>query len=152
MPKTITIFDTTLRDGEQAPGASMDHSAKIQLARQLARLNVDVIEAGFPISSPEDFESVKAIAQEVEGPSVAGLARALPKDIERCWEAVQHAQKPRIHTFIGTSKVHVEKRFGKTEAEVLKMAVDGVELACSLCDDVEFSAVHGHLQHFGLGL
>ncbi|MGI5816991.1 MAG: 2-isopropylmalate synthase [Armatimonadota bacterium] len=140
MPRSITIFDTTLRDGEQAPGASMDHSAKIQLARQLARLNVDVIEAGFPISSPEDFESVKAIAQEVRGPSVAGLARALPKDIERCWEAVRHGEKPRIHTFIGTSKVHVEKRFGKTEAEVLQMAVDGVTLACSLCDDVEFSA------------
>ena len=140
MPRTIRIFDTTLRDGEQAPGASMDHSAKIQLARQLARLNVDVMEAGFPISSPEDFESVKAIAQEIEGPTIAGLSRALPKDIERCWEAVQHAQKPRIHTFIGTSKVHVEKRFGKTEAEVLKMAVDGVTLAASLCDDVEFSA------------
>ena len=140
MTRTITIFDTTLRDGEQAPGASMDQSAKIQLARQLARLGVDVIEAGFPISSPEDFESVKAIAQEIEGPSIAGLARALPKDIERCWEAVQHSSKPRIHTFIGTSKVHVEKRFGKTKAEVLQMAVDGVTLACSLCDDVEFSA------------
>ncbi len=140
MSRTIAIFDTTLRDGEQAPGASMDHSAKIQLGRQLARLNVDVIEAGFPISSPEDFESVKAIAQEVEGPSIAGLARALPKDIERCWEAVKHSDRPRIHTFIGTSKVHVEKRFGKTEDEVLQMAVDAVELATSLCDDVEFSA------------
>ncbi len=140
MSRKIVVFDTTLRDGEQAPGASMDHGAKLQLARQLARLNIDVIEAGFPISSPEDFESVKAIAAEVRGPSIAGLARALPKDVERCWEAVQHAQKPRIHTFIGTSKVHVEKRFGKTEAEVLQMAVDAVELACSLCNDVEFSA------------
>ncbi len=140
MARQIRIFDTTLRDGEQAPGASMDMAAKLQLARQLARLNVDVIEAGFPISSPEDFEAVSAIAEETEGPSIAGLSRALPKDIERCWEAVRNAGKPRIHTFIGTSKVHVEKRFGKTEAEVQQMAVDGVALACSLCDDVEFSA------------
>ncbi|MEA3400116.1 MAG: 2-isopropylmalate synthase [Armatimonadota bacterium] len=139
MSRMITIFDTTLRDGEQAPGASMNTGAKLQLARQLARLNVDVMEAGFPISSPEDFEAVSAIAREVEGPTIAGLSRALPQDIERCWEAVQHARKPRIHTFIGTSKVHVEKRFGKTEDEVLQMAVDAVELACSLCDDVEFS-------------
>ncbi len=140
MARQISIFDTTLRDGEQAPGASMDMAAKLQLARQLARLNVDIIEAGFPISSPEDFEAVSTIAREVEGPCIAGLSRALPRDIERCWEAVQHAQRPRIHTFIGTSKVHVERRFNKTEDEVLQMAVDAVELACSLCDDVEFSA------------
>lgn len=140
MSRQIIIFDTTLRDGEQSPGASMNTAAKLQLARQLARLNVDVIEAGFPISSPEDFEAVSTIAKEVEGPTIAGLARALPKDIERCWEAVQHAAKPRIHTFIGTSKVHVEKRLHKTEAEVLQMAVDSVTLAASLCADVEFSA------------
>ncbi len=140
MSRQIIIFDTTLRDGEQAPGASMDTAAKMQLARQLARMNIDVIEAGFPISSPEDFEAVSAIAKEIEGPTIAGLSRALPRDIERCWEAVQHAQKPRIHTFIGTSKVHVERRFHKTEAEVLQMAVDAVRLATSLCDDVEFSA------------
>ena len=140
MSRQITIFDTTLRDGEQSPGASMDTAAKMQLARQLARLNIDVIEAGFPISSPEDFEAVSAIAKEIEGPTIAGLSRALPKDVERCWEAVQHAHKPRIHTFIGTSKVHVERRFHKTEAEVLQMAVDAVTLAAGLCDDVEFSA------------
>lgn len=140
MSRQIIIFDTTLRDGEQSPGASMNTAAKLQLARQLARLNVDVIEAGFPISSPEDFEAVSTIAKEIEGPTIAGLARALPKDIERCWEAVQHAAKPRIHTFIGTSKVHVEKRLHKTEAEVLQMAVDSVALAASLCADVEFSA------------
>ncbi|HUS80937.1 MAG TPA: 2-isopropylmalate synthase [Armatimonadota bacterium] len=140
MARKITIFDTTLRDGEQSPGANMDTAAKMQLARQLARLNVDVIEAGFPISSPEDFEAVSAIATEVSGPSIAGLARALPKDVERCWEAVKHSDRPRIHTFIGTSKVHVERRFKKTEAEVLGMAVAAVELACSLCPDVEFSA------------
>lgn len=140
MSRQIIIFDTTLRDGEQSPGASMNTAAKLQLARQLARLNVDVIEAGFPISSPEDFEAVSAIAKEIAGPTIAGLARALPKDIERCWEAVQHAAKPRIHTFIGTSKVHVEKRLHKTEAEVLQMAVDSVTLAASLCADVEFSA------------
>ncbi len=140
MARKITIFDTTLRDGEQSPGANMDTTAKMQLARQLARLNVDVIEAGFPISSPEDFEAVSLIAQEIKGPTIAGLARALPKDIESCWEAVKHADKPRIHTFIGTSKVHVERRFKKTEDEVLAMAVAAVELACSLCPDVEFSA------------
>jgi 2-isopropylmalate synthase len=140
MARKITIFDTTLRDGEQSPGANMDTTAKMQLGRQLARLNVDVIEAGFPISSPEDFEAVSLIAEEVKGPTIAGLARALPKDIESCWEAVKHADKPRIHTFIGTSKVHVERRFKKTEAEVLAMAVAAVELACSLCPDVEFSA------------
>ncbi len=140
MARKITIFDTTLRDGEQSPGANMDTTAKIQLGRQLARLNVDVIEAGFPISSPEDFDAVSRIAQEVKGPAIAGLARALPKDVERCWEAVKLSDKPRIHTFIGTSKVHVERRFKKTEAEVLQMAVDAVTLACSLCEDVEFSA------------
>ncbi len=140
MPRKITIFDTTLRDGEQSPGASMNMAAKLQVARQLARLNVDVIEAGFPISSPEDFEAVSAVAQEIEGPTIAGLARALPEDIERCWEAVKYSARPRIHTFIGTSRVHVEKRFHKTEDEVLQMAVDAVKLAVSLCDDVEFSA------------
>ncbi len=140
MPRQITIFDTTLRDGEQSPGASLDQASKLRIAHQLARLNVDVIEAGFPYSSPEDFEAVSTIAQEVRGPTIAGLARALPEDIESCWEAVKHAEKPRIHTFIGTSKVHVEKRLEKTEEQVLEMAVDAVKLACSLCDDVEFSA------------
>jgi len=140
MARHITIFDTTLRDGEQSPGASLDHGSKLRLAHQLARLNVDIIEAGFPYSSPEDFQAVSAIAQEVKGPTIAGLARTLPEDIESCWEAVKYAEKPRIHTFIGTSKVHVEKRLKKTEDEVLQMAVDAVEMACSFCGDVEFSA------------
>jgi 2-isopropylmalate synthase len=140
MARQIKIFDTTLRDGEQSPGASLDTGAKVRIAHQLARLNVDIMEAGFPFSSPEDFEAVSTIAREVKGPTIAGLARARAEDIESCWEAVKHAERPRIHTFIGTSKVHVEKKFLTTEAEVLKMAVEAVELACSLCDDVEFSA------------
>lgn len=140
MARHIKIFDTTLRDGEQSPGASLDTGAKLRIAHQLARLRVDIIEAGFPISSPEDFEAVSTIAREVKGPTIAGLARARAEDIESCWEAVKHAERARIHTFIGTSKVHVEKKFQTTEAEVLRMAVSAVELARSVCEDVEFSA------------
>ncbi|MFQ5808188.1 MAG: 2-isopropylmalate synthase [Armatimonadota bacterium] len=139
MARKIHIFDTTLRDGEQAPGASLNVPEKLQIAHQLARLKVDVIEAGFPISSPEDFEAVKTIASEVRGPAIAGLSRAREEDITACWEAVQAAEKPRIHTFIATSDVHVEQKFRKTHDEILKMAVDAVAYAKSLCDDVEFS-------------
>ncbi|MGD8238351.1 MAG: 2-isopropylmalate synthase [Armatimonadota bacterium] len=139
MARKIHIFDTTLRDGEQAPGASLNVPEKLQIAHQLARLKVDVIEAGFPISSPEDFEAVKTIAGEVRGPAIAGLARAREEDVTTCWQAVQGAKKPRIHTFIATSDVHVEQKFRKTHAEILKMAVDAVAYARSLCDDVEFS-------------
>src|SRR3990172_4777006 len=104
--KKILIFDTTLRDGEQSPGASLTTKEKLIIAKQLAKLNVDIIEAGFPISSDGDFEAVKLIAREVKGPVICGLARTLKKDIDRAWEAVKHSKKPRIHTFIGTSEIH----------------------------------------------
>ena len=140
MPRDIRIFDTTLRDGEQSPGASLNAEQKMTIAHQLAALNVDVIEAGFPHSSPEDLESVSRIAREVKGPIIAGLARTMEPDIESCWKAVQHAEKPRIHTFIGTSNIHIEKKLRKTKPEVLAMAVHAVKFARERCADVEFSA------------
>ncbi|MEI6521440.1 MAG: 2-isopropylmalate synthase [bacterium] len=140
MSQRIIIFDTTLRDGEQSPGASMNIEEKVEVARQLARLGVDVIEAGFPISSDRDFEAVNLIAREVKGPIIAGLCRANDKDIRRAYEAVAPAERKRIHTFIATSDIHMEHKLRKTRPEVLKMAIDAVKLAKSLCDDVEFSA------------
>ncbi|MCK4591055.1 MAG: 2-isopropylmalate synthase, partial [Candidatus Latescibacteria bacterium] len=104
----VVIFDTTLRDGEQSPGASLSADGKLEIARQLARLNVDVIEAGFPISSLDDFQAVSRIAKEIDGPVICGLARAVEADINRCWEAIKHARKPLIHTFIGTSDIHLK--------------------------------------------
>lgn len=135
----IIVFDTTLRDGEQSPGASMNITEKLEVARVLADMNVDVIEAGFPISSPGDFESVKRVAQEIKGPAIAGLSRAHNKDIDRCWEAVKHSDKPRIHTFIATSDIHVEKKLRKSRQEVIDIAVKAVQRAKGYCDDVEFS-------------
>src|SRR5207248_7154199 len=110
----VVIFDTTLRDGEQSPGASLNADEKMEIAQQLARLGVDVIEAGFPISSPDDFEAVRRIAREVKGPIIAGLARAKPEDIDRCWEAVKEAARPRIHTFLSTSDIHLSRQFRMT--------------------------------------
>ncbi len=136
----IKIFDTTLRDGEQSPGASLNEDEKIEVAKQLARLKVDVIEAGFPIASPGDFEAVKRIAKEVKGPAIAGLARARRVDIERAYEAVKYSDRPRIHTFIATSPIHMEKKLGLTPDQVIEQAVEAVKFAKSLCDDVEFSA------------
>src|SRR5438067_1700140 len=104
----ILIFDTTLRDGEQSPGASMTHLEKVEVARSLAALGVDVIEAGFPIASPGDFEAVRAIAADVTGASVCGLARCNERDIDRAWEALRYAQRPRIHVFLSTSAIHLE--------------------------------------------
>lgn len=138
-PNKIIIFDTTLRDGEQSPGFSMNLKEKVEFAHQLKRLGVDVIEAGFPITSVGDYESVKAIALEVEDPQICGLARAVEKDIDRCWEAVQHSKNPRIHTFIATSNVHVERKLRKTPAQVLEMAVKAVKHAKQYLDNVEFS-------------
>jgi 2-isopropylmalate synthase len=135
----VLIFDTTLRDGEQSPGASMTVGQKVALAHQLACLDVDVIEAGFPYSSPEDFESVSRIAQEVKGPTICGLARTKPEDIEACANAVRHAKCHRVHTFVGTSPSHLNK-LSKTADEVLEMAVEMVGYACTLVEDVEFSA------------
>ena len=135
----IIIFDTTLRDGEQSPGASLTIREKLIIAKQLARLNVDVIEAGFPISSDGDFEAVKLIAQEVKGPVICGLARTLKVDIDRAWEAVKHSKKPRIHTFIGTSEIHRTKKLRKSKEEIIQMASEAVKYARSLCRDIEFS-------------
>ncbi|HME99838.1 MAG TPA: 2-isopropylmalate synthase [Terriglobia bacterium] len=136
----IVIFDTTLRDGEQAPGFSMNVEEKLKMARQLERLQVDVIEAGFPIASEGDFEAVKLISAEVRSVTVAGLARALPADIDRCWQALEHAARPRIHTFLATSDIHLKYKFNKTRGEALDIAVKAVERARRLCDEVEFSA------------
>jgi len=142
----IRIFDTTLRDGEQAPGASMNRAEKLEVAQQLARLNVDIVEAGFPIASPDDFEAVKAIAQRVQGPRIAGLARAIEKDVRVAWDAVKEAPKARIHTFISTSPLHMKYQIRKSEAEVLADTAAMVSLARQLSAehadaDVEFSAM-----------
>jgi len=137
--KRVEIFDTTLRDAEQIPGATLNVEQKLEVARQLARLNVDIIEAGFPISSPGDLEAVQRIAREVSGPRIAGLARVIRKDIDAAWEAVRDAEKPRIHTFVGTSDVHVESILRKTRPEVLQMAIDAVRYAKEKTEDIEFS-------------
>ena len=121
MTERVLIFDTTLRDGEQSPGASMTINEKIMLAQQLERLRVDVIEAGFPISSEGDFESVRSIAEKVRTLTIAGLARAAKGDIDRCWEAVRGAARPRIHTFIATSDIHLKYKLKKTRAESMVM-------------------------------
>jgi 2-isopropylmalate synthase len=135
----VLIFDTTLRDGEQCPGGSMTPSQKMEVARALAEMNVDIIEAGFPISSPGDFESVRQIAQEIRGPVIAGLARTRDADIDRCLAALEPAERPRVHTFIATSDVHVQKKLRKTREEVIEIAVRAVERARKGVDDVEFS-------------
>ena len=139
MPDRVIIFDTTLRDGEQSPGASMNTAEKIEIARALAAMKVDVIEAGFPIASPGDFEAVTRVAAEVKGVTVAGLARALEKDIVRAHEAVKGAERPRIHVFLATSKIHMEHKLKKAKEEIVRLAVEGVKLARNLVGDVEFS-------------
>ncbi len=138
----VRIFDTTLRDGEQAPGCTMSLEEKLEVARQLARLNVDIIEAGFPAASPGDWAAVHQIAREVgtpDGPTIAALARANPNDIESAWTAIQPAAKKRIHTFISTSDIHIEHQLRSTRDAVLEKARAMVRLARSLCEDVEFS-------------
>lgn len=136
----VVVFDTTLRDGEQCPGASMNIEEKLEAANQLARLNVDVIEAGFPIASPGDFESVRRVAAEIkEGPVIAGLARAVTADIECAAEALKPAGRARIHTFIATSEVHMQYKLRMTREQVLDSAVKAVKLARKFTDDVEFS-------------
>lgn len=139
MSKRVYIFDTTLRDGEQSPGISLNTGEKLEIAKQLAKLGVDVIEAGFPVTSAGDFEAVKTIAQKVEGPTIAALSRAVPNDVKKASEALKNASKPRIHTFIMTSETQVKYQLKKTYEEVLKLAVEAVELAKSFCEDVEFS-------------
>jgi 2-isopropylmalate synthase len=135
----VMIFDTTLRDGEQSPGCSMNLDEKLQMARQLDRLGVDVIEAGFPIASDGDFEAVQAIAKEVRRPIIAALARCTPDDIKRAGEAISDAARPRIHTFLATSDIHLEYKLRITREEAIKQAREAVGLARLLCEDVEFS-------------
>jgi 2-isopropylmalate synthase len=135
----VIIFDTTLRDGEQSPGCSMNLAEKLRMARQLDRLEIDVIEAGFPIASDGDFEAVQSIAREIRRPTIAALARATREDILRAWGAVSDAARPRIHTFLATSDIHLEYKLRITREEAIQRAREAVGLARSLCGDVEFS-------------
>ena len=137
------VFDTTLRDGEQSPGISLNKQEKLEIAHQLARLGVDVIEAGFPITSPGDFESVQAIAREVEGPVICGLARTSKQDIEAAWNAVKDSERPRIHTFIATSDIHIERKLQTTREDVKGQVRAAVAQAREYTDDVEFSPEDG---------
>ena len=139
MAEKIFIFDTTLRDGEQSPGCSMNLEEKLEMARQLDRLGVDILEGGFPIASQGDFEAVKAISAEIRRPVIAALARASELDIKRAWEALKGAERPRIHTFLATSDIHLKYKLRKTREDVLKQISASVGLAASLCPDVEFS-------------
>src|SRR5918996_2149392 len=137
--RRVEIFDTTLRDGEQSPGISLNTQEKVEIAQQLARLGVDVIEAGFPITSPGDYEAVEAIARGVEGPVICGLARTHKADIDAAWGAVKDAARPRIHTFISTSDIHIEHQLQTDREDVKGQAKAAVTLAKSYCEDVEFS-------------
>ncbi len=143
MPEKVIIFDTTLRDGEQSPGASMNTAEKVRLAVQLEKLGVDVIEAGFPAASEGDFEAVSKIADRLKHTEVAGLARASKGDIERAWNAIQHAARPRIHTFIATSDIHMKYKLNMNREQVLAATREAVTFARSLTDNVEFSAEDG---------
>ena len=137
--RKIVIFDTTLRDGEQSPGASMNLAEKMEVAQALVDLGVDVIEAGFPIASPGDFEAVREIAKTVRGSVICGLARCREADIDRAWEAVKHAEQPRIHVFLATSAIHRELKLKMDKEEIIQHAVEGVKRAAGYCSDVEFS-------------
>ncbi|NLP12612.1 2-isopropylmalate synthase, partial [bacterium] len=137
--KRIFVFDTTLRDGEQSPGASLGVAEKLAIAYQLARLKVDAIEAGFPVSSQAQFDGVQQIAENVRGAKIVALARCIDKDIDAAGEALKKAERPCIHVFVATSKIHLEKKFRKSEDEVLAMALAGIRRARRYCDMVEFS-------------
>ena len=139
----VRIFDTTLRDGEQSPGISLNKGEKLEIAHQLARLGVDVIEAGFPITSPGDFEAVQAIAREVHGPVICGLARTGKQDIDAAWNAIKESERPRIHTFIATSDIHIERKLQTTREDVKGQARAAVAHARQYTDDVEFSPEDG---------
>ncbi|UCC99658.1 MAG: 2-isopropylmalate synthase, partial [Phycisphaerales bacterium] len=145
----VQIFDTTLRDGEQAAGSRLGVREKVEIARQLVRLNVDIIEAGFPASSPEDFEAVRLICEQIEGPVICGLTRARIEDIETCRKALVKAKRPRIHTGIGVSEIHIagkfaDDKYGKTigekQATIMKMAVEAVRHTAQYVKDIEFYA------------
>src|SRR4051795_10907443 len=135
----VHIFDTTLRDGEQSPGISLNTQEKVEIAQQLARLGVDVIEAGFPVTSPGDFEAVQEISRQVEGPVICGLARTHKADIDAAWGAVKDAERPSIHTFVSTSDIHIEYQLKTTREDVKGQARAAVAHARSLVEDVEFS-------------
>ena len=135
----VIIFDTTLRDGEQAPGASLNQREKLEIAEALAHLGIDIIEAGFPISSRGDFEAVKAVAEYIKGPAICGLARAIKKDIDAAYQAIKSATRPRIHVFLATSKIHMKYKLKKAKDEILRSAVQGVKYARKYCSDIEFS-------------
>lgn len=139
MTDKVTIFDTTLRDGEQAPGIALDPDQKVTIAHQLSRLGVDVIEAGFPVSSPGDFEAVSRIAREVSGPVIAALARAQASDIDRAWQALRQAERPRIHVFLATSPIHMEHKLRMTPEDVLTAVKSNVARAREYTDNVEYS-------------
>jgi len=139
MSRKIHIFDTTLRDGEQVPGAKLNRRQKLEIAEQLARLGVDVIEAGFPCSSPEDLKAVQSVAEQVKGPVIAGLARAVQQDIDIAWEAVKKAERPRIHVFLGSSDIHLQKKLRRDRESALQQAVEAVKYAKKYCEDVEYS-------------
>ena len=140
MAERLVIFDTTLRDGEQSPGASMTREEKIRVARQLEKMRVDVIEAGFAAASPGDFDAIHAIAETIRESTVCSLARASEKDIELAGEAIAPAERKRIHTFIATSPIHMEKKLRMTPDEVVEQAVKSIGWARQYTDDVEFSA------------
>src|SRR5947207_406172 len=137
--ETVRIFDTTLRDGEQSPGATLTRPEKVEIARHLESMGVDIIEAGFPISSLGDFESVKAIAGEIEKSVVCGLSRCTPKDVEAAGKAVKDAKKPRIHVFCATSKIHRDHKLKKGKEEIIRISVESIKQALAYTDDVEFS-------------
>ena len=135
----VMIFDTTLRDGEQSPGATLNVDEKVEIAHQLNKLGVDVIEAGFPYSSPGDFEAVSRVAKEVKGPIVAGLAHAHAKAIDACYDAVKNAESPRVHVFLSSSDVHLMYQLKKNHEEILELATEMVGRAAGYLSDVEFS-------------
>ncbi|EQD54652.1 2-isopropylmalate synthase, partial [mine drainage metagenome] len=137
--EVVEFFDTTLRDGEQSPGATLHPADKLDIAHQLARLRVDVIEAGFPASSPGDFQAVQRIAREVEGPAITGLARAVRADIDAVYAAVRDAGRPLIHVFISVSDVHITHKLGLDRAQVLARTAEAVAYARSQCETVQFS-------------
>ncbi|MBS4023488.1 MAG: 2-isopropylmalate synthase [Dethiobacter sp.] len=139
MTEKVMIFDSTLRDGEQTPGAKLNQEEKLKIAKQLARLNVDIIEAGFPVSSPGELKAVQNIAKEVKGPIITGLARIVQGDIDDAWEAVKYSERPRIHIFAGSSDIHIQKKFGKDRDTILDLAVEAVKYGKRLTSDIQYS-------------
>ena len=139
MARKIEIFDTTLRDGEQVPGAKLNAHQKVEIARQLARLNVDIIEAGFPISSPGDLDAVQRVSREIKGPIIAALARTVKEDIDAVWEGIKEAERPRIHMVLGSSDIHLENKLRMDREKAIEMGVESVKYAKRFCPDIEYS-------------